>query len=183
VTRLQLRDLPDPGSLSRVPYDHARWPEHVARVAHTAAILAAMVPASVADLSCGDGAVVTAAGLAASAILGDVAAGWPWCGLIEDTVTRIPAVDVFVCSETLEHVADPDWLLAAIRGKAARLLLSTPAGEGYRGNPEHVWSWDVADLEAMLTAAGWEQREVELYTPPPASGSAAYYTYQIWVCS
>jgi hypothetical protein len=183
MTRHQLRELTTEAPAPK-PYDHARWPEHVHRVARTAAILAAMRPDSVADLSCGDAAIVTAAGLHGSAVLGDIMPGWSICGPIEHTIKQIPAVDVFVCSETLEHVRDPDGLLAAIRLKAGRLLLSTPCGEADAENPEHYWGWDASDLDGMLAAAGWTGREVELYAPPPRAGeSEPYYTYQIWKCS
>lgn len=172
-----LRPAEEDARLYAATYDHTRWADHRARVTYTAVILAAMAPASVADLSCGDGAIVGAAGLACPAWLGDLTPGWPYHGPVEQTIMQIPAVDVFVCSETLEHVHDPGGLLALIRGKAARLLLSTPAGEDDDRNPEHYWGWDTGDLDAMLAAAGWADRTVELFTPPPA-----YYTFQIWRC-
>lgn len=180
--RRQLRPLRTPAEdalLYAARYDHTWWADHRARVAHTAAILAAMAPASVADLSCGDGAIVAAARPGCPVFLGDLTPGWPYCGPVECTISEIPAVDVFVCSETLEHVQDPAGLLALIRGKAARLLLSTPAGEDDDRNPEHYWGWDTGDLDAMLATAGWAQRTVELFTPEP---EPAYYTFQIWRC-
>jgi hypothetical protein len=179
--RRQLRPFYSQSDLSLVycaPYSHRAWPDHVVRVARTAELLAEMAPESVADLSCGDGEVVIQAGLRDGAVLGDMAPGWPHRGPIEQTIQAIPDVDVFVCSETIEHVQDPDALLVAIRGKARRLLLSTPIGEDHDLNPQHYWGWDVADVEEMLHAAGWAG-EVEVFEPSPNP----YYAYQIWRCT
>jgi hypothetical protein len=180
--RRQLRPFYDPIELMAVysrRYDHSQWPDHILRVAHTADLLRKMQPTSVADLSCGDAAIVDQAGCRPIALLGDYTPGWQFYGGIEHTVTLIPPVDVFVCSETLEHVEDPDSLLAAIRTKADRLLLSTPIGEDNDDNPEHYWGWDVDDVDSMLAAAGWTDRQVESYEPCPDP----WYTFQIWTCS
>lgn len=179
--RRQLRPFYSQAELAAVyvaPYRHRAWPDHIARVTRTAEILADMRPESVADLSCGDGEVVIQAGVRDIAILGDLAPGWPYRGPIDQTIQAIPDVDVFVCSETLEHVEDPDGLLAAIRGKARRLLLSTPIGEDHDLNPQHYWGWDVVDVEEMLHKAGWTGH-VEVFEPSPQP----YYAYQIWRCS
>jgi hypothetical protein len=184
---VQLRPFNSPeqrAELYAAPYKHQQWEQHVLRVAHTAEILREMRPASVADLSCGDGAVVAQAELACPAFLGDITPGWPFTGPIEETVSLIPEVDVFVCSETLEHVVDPDGLLQAIRAVAARLLLTTPEGETWPvrtewGNPEHYWGWGLDDVETMLGNAGWTpETEPETYKPVPRP----YYSYQIWRC-
>lgn len=168
---------------SPAKYDHTVWQDHVLRVEHSAALLREMNPETVADLSCGDGALVELAGLmdVDRAHLGDLAEGWAWPyrGPIEQTIHQIPPVDVFVCTETLEHVEDPDGLLVAIRGKARRLLLSTPVGESDDSNIEHFWGWDAEDLDEMLAAAGWTERQVDLFEP----FEGAYYTYQVWRCA
>ncbi|HEY9370049.1 hypothetical protein [Streptomyces sp.] len=161
-------------------YDHTRWPDHVERVAETARILdefAAKVGAStVADLSCGDGAIVgRSAHPWRERHLGDYVTTGP----IEETLPGLEPVDVFVCSETIEHVENPDWLLAQIRSKARHLLLTTPQGEEDDANPEHYWGWNADDIRAMLERAGWTDNTVDLFTPP----SIAYYTFQMWRCS
>jgi hypothetical protein len=182
AVRLQLRDFYQPDEVARVysrRYDHTLWGDHVLRVRHTAQILREMAPASVADLSCGDAAIVEQAGLQGVAVLGDMVPGWPVCGPIERTIQEIDPVDVFVCSETLEHIQDPDALLTAIRKTADRLLLSTPVGESDDRNPEHYWGWDVEDLDEMLSAAGWSSRSVEMLH----GQSTGSYTFQIWRCS
>lgn len=162
------------------PYDHTRWPDHIERVAHTTAALdrfAVMLGArSVADLSCGDGAIVNRSTHPWDLkVLRDLATtGLP----VEEQINLLAPVDVFVCSETLEHVQDPDALLAAIRPKARGLLLTTPHGESDDTNPEHYWGWDSQDLDGMLAAAGWGERAMELFTPRAPSP----YVFQIWTC-
>lgn len=187
--RRQLRPFYTPeqhAALYSHTYDHTRWPDHIERVAYTTAVLdrlAAELQAedpdtalSVADLSCGDGAIVTGSRHPwGRRVLSDIATGGP---PIHDAVAALDPVDVFVCSETLEHVEDPDGLLTAIRGKARALLLTTPTGEADDSNPEHYWSWDVVDVAEMLRYAGWGGRTVAVFTPQ----SVNLYTFQIWTC-
>jgi hypothetical protein len=127
-------------------------------------------------------------------ILGDFAAPepgrktWPtefdYVGPIEDTVAQLyrarrgNPVDVFVLSETIEHLEVPDLVLAQVRNVARQLLLSTPIGEVKpppgAGNPEHIWGWNQEDVRVMLDAAGWMAEErVDLLLP-------GTYSYQIW---
>ena len=47
-----------------------------------------------------------------------------------------------------------------------------------RLNLEHLWGWDVADVESMLDKAGWVTGAHELFTPE----SNDFYTFQFWVC-
>lgn len=187
--RRQLRPFYTPeqhAALYSRAYDHTRWPDHIERVTYTTAVLDRLgaelqiedptAVLSVADLSCGDGAIVRGSSHAwGRGVLSDIATG----GLpIQDEVAALRPVDVFVCSETLEHVEDPDALLAAIRTKARALLLTTPAGEADDSNPEHYWSWDVEDVADMLKRAGWDDRIVTTFTPR----SVDLYTFQIWTC-
>jgi len=131
---------------------------------------------TVADLSCGDGAVAAALD-AHRTYLGDLAPGWDICGPIEETVDRIPKVDLFVCTETVEHLDDPDGVLARIREKTFGLVLSTPVAEFTDGNPEHYWGWDADDVEDMLQTAGFTPEIVTLLSVRPLG-----VTYQIWGC-
>ncbi len=182
MTRMQLRGFYAPEQLTQVyagRYLHDKWPDHRLRVAYTAQLLREMNPESVADLSCGDAAVVTQAKLACPVHLGDITPGWSYTGPVEETILEIPPVDVFVCSETLEHVENPDGLLQLIRGKARRLLLTTPDGESDSRNPEHYWGWTADDVKLMLADAGWEPEHFEHYTPPVP---APYYVFQVWGC-
>jgi hypothetical protein len=100
-------------------------------------------------------------------------------GPIEEALAHQPHVDMFLLSETLEHVEDPDNLLAAIRVVADNLVLTTPCGETDDGNPEHYWGWDTEALEEMLNESGWRPKSCELFTPT----SVPYYTFQIWTCT
>jgi hypothetical protein len=181
--RRQLRAFYTPDQLRQVyahAYDHTRWPDHIERVTRTTAMLDALAARTaartVADLSCGDGAIVGQSRHPWQARhLGDYVTTGP----IETALDSLPPVDVFVLSETLEHVEDPDRLLARIRERARHLLLTTPHGEMDDSNPEHYWGWEADDLRPMLHAAGWKDCQVELFTPE----SVVYYTFQMWTCS
>lgn len=181
--RRQLRPFYAAEQLAQVyarPYDHTRWADHVERVAKTVQALDAFAAQTdsrtVADLSCGDGAIVGQSRHPwAERNLDDFTRGGP----IETTIEALPPVDMFVCSETLEHIEDPDKLLAKIRAKARYLLLTTPHGEDHDRNPEHYWGWNADDVRQMLEGAGWTACTVELFTPT----SIAFYTFQIWRCS
>lgn len=181
--RKQLRPFYTPEQLAQVyghTYNHMIWPDHIERVNKTTELLDTFAFATnartVADLSCGDGAVVNNS-------------RWPWelkimgdyttTGPIEEALTHIQHVDMFVLSETLEHVENPDSLLRAIRVVADHLLLTTPHGEITDENPEHYWGWDRAGIQEMLDQAGWTPIAGELFTPT----SVDYYTFQMWMCS
>lgn len=183
MTRIQLRPFYTPEELSRVydhTYNHAGFPDHIERVAETVSVLDSLAAAvgarSIADLSCGDGAIVSHSSHPwERKILGDLTTTGP----IETGLAALDHVDVYLCSETLEHVEDPDAVLRLIRSRADYMLLTTPHGENNDVNPEHYWGWDATDLRSMLSAAGWEDCKVKLFTPT----SVVYYTFQIWVCS
>lgn len=184
MVRRRLREAYNPDDLHLVyphTYDHTIWDDHRQRIAATIAFANDTFPdpTSIADLSCGDAAIPSgyrkAAGLDPSAvILGDFVEGNEYHGMIEATVTQIPTVDVFILSETLEHVDDPDALLAAIRGKARRLILSTPLDETLP-NAEHYWAWAGDDLYQMLVAAGWTPRAYRRLDYPSVD-----VRYQMW---
>ena len=179
----QLRPFYTPEELSRVysePYDSTKWPDHVLRVQYTAKLLREMDPESVADLSCGDGEIVRQSGVTCPVTLGDYNGDYFYKGPIEETIEQISPVDVFVLSETLEHVERPGHLLEAIFRKCGRLLLSTPCGEDNDINPQHYWGWDVDGVSELLTWAGWSPKDCheELWQAFP--GGYNYYTFQIW---
>lgn len=188
MSRTRLRPAHSPAELARIyaaPHRHDRWPDHVLRVQTTIA-LARWVHkpgTSVADLSCGDAAIATALNEPAT-FLGDFAPTYLFTGPIEQTVHELRAriyplrVGTFILSETIEHLDDPDSVLALLRGTADRLVLSTPIDEDLDSeNVEHYWSWGTDDMRAMLTAAGWEPfvlNELRL--------TDTEYDYQIWGC-
>lgn len=176
--RVRLRPAYAPGDLAAlypVPHDHTRWPDHLARVDTTIELARELgVPDMVADLSCGDAAIGRALA-PGTLILGDFAPGYAITGMIEDTIVHLRHVGMFICSETVEHLDDPDAVLAQIRDRADSLVLSTPLKEYSPVNPEHYWGWDHDGVREMLEFAGWEpvlQRDV---LHPLAA-------FQIWGC-
>lgn len=130
---------------------------------------------SVADLSCGNAAIPRAIN-ADAYYLGDYAKGYEFTGPIEETITKVPeVVDLFICSETIEHLDDPEAVLRAIGFTSRHLLLSTPIGEDDLGNIEHYWGWDQEAVGAMLADTGWGTTigRVDVILPNT-------YSYQIW---
>lgn len=86
--------------------------------------------------------------------------GYGHVGTLAETLPRQPVFDLYVCSETLEHLRDPDENLGFIRQRCRYLLLTTPIME----KPElvshgHLWTWEQEDVEEMLTGAGFEVLE------------------------
>lgn len=202
MTRTRLRDSRTPEQeqafyADRYPggYRHAQWTDHVERVDASVGFLHPWTTdmRSVADLSCGDAEIVRRLHLPV-AVLGDLN-GAPYIPGMPPGITAAPPgplpdtleylspmdpVDLYVCSETLEHLDDPDGFLSRLPALARHLFVSTPVAETRgQGNEEHYWSWDVDDLRTMLTDAGWLPRDQIIFTPV----SVAYYTFQFWFCS
>lgn len=191
MTIKQLRPFYSAAQLEQIyktPYDSGKWTAHIERVKRTAKIIdnfaAAMACETIADLSCGDGAIVNSTDHLWDRIyLGDLSKNGfaDYQGPIEKTIHLIPHVDMFVLSETIEHVKEPGALLMKIREKTDHLVLSTPHGEWHTQNPEHYWGWDLSGIAYLLREAGfkWEVDRAELFTPD----SDNYYTFQIWATS
>lgn len=184
MTRQRLRPAYTAEELAAVyarPHEHRQWIDHQMRVAFTALLARGLDKGAVsgADLSCGDGALLRAMHLRTKHF-GDFAPGWQYRGQIEETIEQIPPVDVFICTETLEHLDDPDLVLKKIRAKTQRLILSTPIGAYDDTNPEHYWAWSRADVEQMLTGAGFA---LHLYAnlDLTACGPDAY-SFGMWGC-
>ena len=163
----------------QVPHKHDTWKDHRIRVETTIATARWFEDvSSVADLSCGDATIVNALDVPTK-ILGDYAPGYEYTGPLEKNLDEIPNVDLYICSETLEHVDDPAAVLNKIRSKTRYLVLSTPNGEDNDDNPEHYWGWDNTDLRWLLTDAGFDPvvyQELNFYEPQ------FIYNYQIWGC-
>lgn len=190
MTRQRLRPAYSDAELQRLyrrPHDHRRWPDHRLRVTATVDVARWMlhprideVPAAAgraADLSCGNGAILNAVP-AAVRYFGDFAPGWEYTGPIEQTISELPRdVDLFICSETIEHLHDPDGVLKQIRGRARTLVLSTPVDAFDDPNPEHYWAWSRDDVEQMLTAAGFT---TQVYTAVDFRPHSGPYCFGIW---
>ena len=172
------------------PHEHTCWPDHVERVAATIGMGRELIakygrPELIADLSCGDATIARTLGAESAAagavriMLGDLAPGYEFRGPIEQTLREITRADLFICTETIEHLDDPDTVLAMIRGKATSLLLSTPLGEIGPANFQHYWGWDDVDVRLMLKRSGWAP---ELYREVRCEVGGESWAYQLWGC-
>ena len=133
---------------------------------------------SVADLSCGD-AIIARNIEAKNYYLGDFAPGYEFQGAIDDTIDQIPNVDLFICSETIEHLDDPEATLRKIRAKTKWLILTTPDGETNDGNLQHYWGWDMQGVRELLESTGFEPVITNrLHFENPN----LIYDYQFWGC-
>lgn len=187
MTRQRLRPAYSPEQLAKVypePHQHTRFRDHLVRVGVTREIAMGVLHhddtvKSVADLSCGDASIAKHLGLQRT-VLGDFAPGYELTGPLETTLDQLEPVDIYICSETLEHLDDPDLVLKKIRQKTRYLVLSTPVEAWNEDNPEHYWAWSRADVEAMLRQAGFS---VLLYNPLDMRKSWSCYCYGIWVTS
>ncbi len=182
MSRKRLRPAHSPERLAEIyatPHDHTVFPDHVLRVDATIALARWMVGDGVeraADLSCGDGAVLSTVP-AVSHIFGDFAPGYDYTGPIEETIEAIPPVNLLVCCETLEHLDDPDKVLGQIRRKTQGLVLSTPVGAWEDDNEEHYWAWSREGVEQMLTAAGFR---LGVYLTVDFTPMGLPYNFGIW---
>ena len=180
--RMRLRPAYSPEDLAKVyatPHQHRVFKDHRLRVAMTIGFASWFEGIrSVADLSAGDATIINAID-APIKYIGDFAPGYELTGSIEKTIHEIPVVDLFICSETIEHMDDPDAMLALIRNKAKALILTTPIGEDNNGNPEHYWGWGTQDIREMLVNAGFTP---VISTTLHFDDPSMIYDYQLWGC-
>lgn len=186
MMRKRLRPTPTADELAKLyaaPHNHLQWEDHVFRVDVTSALAHHLMKpgGTVADLSCGNALIARRLqeSHGATLVLGDYAPGYEHTGPIEQTIELIDPVDLFICSETIEHLDEPDAVLARIRQKTTRLLLSTPDGEDNDENPEHIWGWDAEAVEKMLREAGFQP---DVHTTMDFRPAGGVYAYQIWAC-
>jgi hypothetical protein len=174
------------GKLYATPHQHERWTDHRIRVDVSATLAYHLLEPGnlVVDLSCGDAAIAQrlAAARGARLILGDFAPGYEHTGPIEETLQKVglAQADLWILSETLEHLDDPDAVLREIRLRSKRLLLSTPDGEADDSNPEHIWAWDSEEVGRMLVTAGFEPL---IHTRLDLRPAGFLYCFQIWAAS
>lgn len=180
--RTRLREAHDAAYLAALyakPHAHEYWQDHRQRVRSTIALAGFFEGvSSVADLSAGDGAIINALD-APKKYIGDFAPKYEFHGAIEKTIDQIPNVDLFILSETLEHLDDPDAVLAKIRAKTRYLVLSTPDGEIALDNPEHYWGWDSDGVREMLVRAEFKP---VVFSSLTFTDPALTYDYQMWGC-
>jgi hypothetical protein len=148
-----------------------------------------------ADLSCGDGALLSSLNLVERhygdlrldpalsdtvdfGVGGTVAVSCTYSGFIENVIHQIPYVDVFVLTETLEHLNWPEDVLGKIAEKSNSLILSTPLGAWGDRNPEHYWAWDREWVENMAREAGF--RGVDAFACLDCRSDGEGYLFGIW---
>lgn len=166
------------GNIYRAPHIHKNFRDHLIRVQVTIAVAQWLGDLdSVADLSAGDATIINAIN-SKKKYIGDFAPGYEIVGPIEKTINEIPEVDLFILSETIEHLDDPDFVLGLINQKAQHILLTTPDGEIGNRNPEHYWGWDTECIKSMLLASGFEPM---VLTSVRLKDYGYLYDYQIWL--
>lgn len=154
-------------------YDHTQWEEHRTRVRLTVDIAQRLIDThhltTAADWSAGDRAITNA--------LTGLDFLYTADGAIEltlDSDTRL--YDLFICTETIEHLEAPWTVLEKIAKIAKFIVVSTPIDEDPEiDNYEHYWSFTTEDVRDMLTHAGF----VELNCTRISSDDWTY-AYQIW---
>lgn len=165
------------------PHDHAIYGRgHGIRVNMTIQLAKDMAyqaeAKSVADLSCGNGAIAKALDVEKT-ILGDYAEGYEYSGLLEVNIKKIENVDLYICSESIEHVEDPGSVLTLIRSKSQTLVLSTPIDAWDDTNEEHYWAWGKQDVEMLLKNAGWTP---DVFVMLDTTVFGEPYIYGMWGC-
>lgn len=170
--------------------------DHVKRTFVTGANVAFTRPETICDPAVGDGSVLEAAYKILPsyrmAYVSDLSrpniehleVSFPHkkgVGDIKHAIAMLPTrVDTIVLTEILEHLEDPDEIVALAREKADWLVASSPVEEPEDiSNPEHLWSFGRDGYRDMLEHAGWNPYS---YTEVGFTDPALYYTFQIWVC-
>ena len=131
-----------------------------------------------ADLSAGDATIINSIS-AKRRYIGDFAPKYEFQGSIDQTIDLIPKVDLYICSETIEHLDDPELTLRKIRAKTRYLIVTTPDGETNDSNLEHYWGWDTDGIRQLLESSGFSPiifSRIDFVNPPST------YNYQIWGC-
>jgi len=178
--RIRLRPKHTDDKLAEIyqtPHQHRQWEDHILRVKMTIAF-ASYFPnvKTIADLSAGDATIISALP-ADTRYIGDFAPSYQFVGPIEKTIHEIPEVDLFICSETIEHLDNPDEVLVEISKKAKHLILTTPDGELDNNNKEHYWGWDSDGVREMLLASGFTPKAFSTFQILNLG-----YRYQAWAC-
>lgn len=163
-------------------YDHTKWDEHKIRIDWTIRRLNMWLQITsdvvrVADLSCGDGAILRGLHDPLERVYGDLvfAEHLDVIGDIMDTVDTISSGDLLICSETLEHLDDPNLFLRRAAKNFKYIAITTPLGEtDPEKNYEHYWGWDTYGIAETLEICNWSPFFLETLNLP-------YYTYQFWI--
>jgi SAM-dependent methyltransferase len=95
---------------------------------------------------------------------------------VQESAERLPVddarFDVVLCTQVLEHAADPAAVVRELRRVTApggRVLASTHGVQVYHPAPDDLWRWTHAGLERLFSANGaWSSLTVR-----PGGGTAA----------
>jgi len=136
--------------------------------------------ASLADMAAGDGKIPRSlaeySGI--EPILGDYAPGYQYQGTYQETVPQLPVVDLFVSTNTLEHLNYPDDDLKLIREHTRQLLLGVPIDE-HDAEGQHLWFWSKEGVEDMIRGAGFERMA---YCEVDMGPIWEHLKFGIWAC-
>ena len=180
--RVRLRPAHNEAQLADIysePHQHSGWEDHRLRGQMTIAFATWFGDVnSAADLSAGDATIINSIP-AVEKYIGDFANGYEFHGAIDETIDLIPKVDLYICSETIEHLDNPEATLAKIRAKTKFLIVTTPDGENNDGNPQHYWGWDSDGVRELLVGAGFEP---VIYNKLKFENPSLIYDYQFWGC-
>ncbi|WP_206060636.1 methyltransferase domain-containing protein [Nonomuraea basaltis] len=139
---------------------HLEQSDHHARLHTTAQLIRDLAPASVVDLGCGDGGLLS--------LIKDIpswgydfhpasAQGWAERGVTAEHRDVFGARDVpkwgqvAVMTEVLEHLADPHGTVEWVSRHAEWVVASSPKDEtGDRHGDCHAWAWDIDGYRALF---------------------------------
>lgn len=180
--RMRLRPAYTEAELNEIyskPHQHREWEDHRLRVQMTIAFASWFGNVnSVADLSAGDATIIENIN-AKVKYIGDYASGYEFTGAIDDTIDLIPNVDLFICSETIEHLDNPEITLRKIRAKTKYLIVTTPDSENNSNNPQHYWGWDADGVRDLLHGSGFKP---VIFNKLHFVNPRFVYDYQFWGC-
>jgi hypothetical protein len=137
---------------------------------------------SIADMSAGDGRIPRslAAYSGIEPLLGEYTDkyGYPYVGTLQETVPQLPVVDLYVCTNTVEHLNYPDTDLRLIRQHCRNLLLACPIDE-QDAEGQHLWYFTRRGVEDMFEAAGFQR---SAYCELDESPLWEHFKFGIWAC-
>lgn len=128
-------------------------------------------PATVSDLGCGDGGLLSVLGRLPSVaecwgydFAPANVAGWAERKVVATALdvfntdrSKVSLGDITVMTEVLEHIADPHGVLRWIGLHSAYVVVSSPANENdIYHDPCHAWAWDIDGFWQLVEGAHFE---------------------------
>jgi 2-polyprenyl-3-methyl-5-hydroxy-6-metoxy-1,4-benzoquinol methylase len=128
-----------------------------------------VVPASVVDLGCGDGGLLSLISRLPWVnswgydFQPSNARGWEERNVkgyalnFVDDFENVGRADVYVMTEVLEHLTDPHGFVKKIHERGAQLIASSPWTEHAGSHDEcHAWAWDQEGYKQLMWQAGFK---------------------------